>query len=162
MEKSGIKKFVYAIMMAVLPVLAFSLASCDDDDDLPNVSISLDVQNGTFVDGTIYVVQGDTLNVTGIVVKNNEEGKAAAVTNVKYFLDGFFIGESIFSPFPAYNLTDAETPEGNYDLGITCTVLAVDKSIAQAVLNYPFKVVASADDIPSTGTPSDTRTVHLK
>lgn len=156
------KKFVYAIMLAVLPVLAFSLSSCHDDDDLPDVTIGLDIENGTFVDGTIYVVQGDTLNVTGITIKNNEAGKGAALTNVRYYLNGFFIGESLFSPFPASGLTDDETPVGKYDLGISCTVLAVDKSIAEAVLNYPFQVVESAEDIPSDGSASDARTVTLK
>lgn len=153
------KKLVYAIMFAVLPVLAVSLASCNDDDDLPNVKIGLEVENATIVDGTIYVVQGDTLNVAGITVTNNEAGKNAGVTNVKYYIDGFFLGESFFAPFPAYNLTDVNTPVGSYDLGITCTVLAVDKSIAIGALNYPFKVVASADDIPNGNASTSTSSV---
>lgn len=162
MEKSNLKKFVYAIMMAIVPVLAFSLSSCSDDDDLPNVNVSLEVENGTIVDGTIYVVQGDTLNVEGIKITNNEAGKGAAVTNVKYFVDGFYIGESLFAPYPAYNITDIDTPKGSYSLGITCTVLAVDKTVAQAVLNYPIKVVASAEDIPGAGASSAVKTVSLK
>lgn len=152
------------MLLAVMPVLALSLASCNNEDDLPDVNIELNVENGTMVDGTIYVVQGDTLNVTGITVTNNEAGKGAAVTNVRYFVDGYFIGESLFSPFPAYNITVADTPVGSYDLGVACTVLAADKSIASAALNYPFRVVASADDIPGTPTRSATatRTVSLK
>lgn len=158
------KKIFYSILLAVLPVMAMSLVSCSDDSDLPDVNIALDVENGTMVDGTIYVVKGDTLNVTGINVTNNEAGKGAAVTNVRYYVDGYFIGESIFSPFPAYTITDAETPVGSYDLGVACTVLAADKSIASAALNYPFKVVESADDIPSGTSRSTTaaRTVSLK
>lgn len=157
------KKLFYSMLLAILPVMAFSLVSCSDDKDLPDVNIALDVENATMVNGTIYVVQGDTLNVTGIRVTNNDANKGAAVTNVKYYIDGYFIGESVFSPFPAYNLTDADTPVGKYDLGVSCTVLAVDKSIASAALNYPFEVVASADDIPSDGTPSTTvsRTISL-
>ncbi len=162
MEKSKIKRFAYAIMMAVLPVLAFSLASCSDDDDLPNVDVSINVENGSIVDGVIYVVQGDTLNIEGIKITNNEAGKGAAVTNVRYFVNGFYIGESLFAPYPAYNITDAETPEGSYSLGITCTVLAVDKSVAQAVLTYPIKVVAQATDVPGSGSPSASKTVSLK
>lgn len=157
------KKLFYSILLAVLPVMAMSLVSCNDDNDLPDVNIALDVENATMVNGTIYVVQGDTLNVTGIRVTNNEAGKGAAVTNVKYYIDGYFIGESIFSPFPAYNITDADTPVGKYDLGVSCTVLAADKSIAAAALNYPFQVVESAEDIPTDGTPSTTasRTISL-
>ncbi len=160
------KKLFYSMLLAVLPVMAMSLASCSNDDDLPDVNIALDVENGTMVDGTIYVVQGDTLNVTGISVTNNEAGKNAAVTNVRYYVNGYFIGESLFSPFPAYTITDEETPVGSYDLGVACTVLAPDKSIASAALNYPFKVVASADDIPGGASRSAgataTRTVSLK
>lgn len=154
------KKLFYSFLLAVLPVMAMSLASCSNEDDLPDVNIALDVENGTMVDGTIYVVQGDTLNVTGITVTNNEAGKAAAITNVRYYVDGYFIGESLFSPFPAYTVTDAETPAGSYDLGVACTVLAPDKSIASAALNYPFKVVASADEIPGGASRSASATAY--
>ncbi len=160
------KKLFYSFLLAVLPVMAMSLTSCSNDDDLPNVNIALDIENGTMVDGTIYVVQGDTLNVTGITVTNNEAGKNAAVTNVRYYINGYFIGESLFSPFPADCITDANTPVGNYDLGVSCTVLAPDKSIATAALNYPFKVVESADNIPGgtsrSATATAVRSVSLK
>lgn len=158
------KKFFYSVLLAIMPVVALSLASCSNDDDLPDVSIDLQVENGTMVDGTIYVVQGDTLNVTGIYVTNNDAGKDAAITNVRYYVDGYFIGESPFSPYPAYCITDAETPVGNYDLGVACTVLAPDKSIASAALSYPFRVVKSAEDIPGGSSRSAvaTRTISLK
>lgn len=160
------KKLFYSLLLAVLPVMAMSLASCSNDDDLPDVNIALDVENGTMVDGTIYVVQGDTLNVSGITVTNNEAGKGATLTNVRYYIDGYFYGESLYAPFPAYEITTESTPVGTYDLGVSCTVLAVDKSIATAALNYPFKVVASVDDIPGGTSRSATttayRTVSLK
>lgn len=143
------KKFIYSILFAVLPLMAVSFVSCSDDDDLPNVDITVDVDNATIVNGTIYVVQGDTLDITAVNVKNNDTSKNAAITNVRYFIDGYYFGTSFFQPYPAYNITDADTPVGKYQLGITCTVLAVDKSIAQGVLSYPIVVVASADQIPS-------------
>lgn len=149
--------------MAVLPVVALSFASCDNDDNLPDVKFSLSVENAEIVDGTIYVVQGDTLNVTGVSVTNNEAGKPAAVTNVRYFIDGFYLGNSIFAPYPAYNLTTVDTPEGNYQLGITCTILAEDKSIAIGNIIYPIKVVAASSDIPDgPAVTTSTRTMSVK
>lgn len=143
------KKYIYSILFAILPIMAISFVACDDDDDLPNVDITLDVENASIVDGTIYVVQGDTLNVTSVIVKNNDAGKGAAITNVRYFIDGYYFGTSYFSPYPAYNITDADTPVGKYQLSLTCAILAVDKSIASGLLVYPVVVVANADEIPS-------------
>lgn len=143
------KKFIYSILFAVLPLMTVSFASCSDDNDLPDVNISVDVDNATIVNGTIYVVQGDTLDITSVNVKNNDSNKAAAINNVKYFIDGYYFGTSFFAPYPAYNITDVNTPVGKYQLGITCTVLAVDKSIASGVLSYPIVVVANAEEIPS-------------
>lgn len=146
------KKFIYSILFAVLPLMAVSFVGCSNDDDLPNVDITVDVDNASIVNGTIYVVQGDTLDVTAVNIKNNEANKGAAITNVRYFIDGYYFGTSFFQPYPAYNITDVNTPVGKYQLGITCTVLAVDKSIASGVLSYPIVVVANADEIPSGAT----------
>lgn len=157
------KKWFYLMLLAVIPTMAISFASCNDDDDLPDVDISLSVDKGTVVDGTIYVVQGDTLQIASINVVNNEPNKGAAITNVNYYWDGIYYAPAVFSPFGMTFVTDEETPVGNHDIGISCTVLAVDKSIATAVLNYPVKVVASADDIPTaTGSQDIVNTASLK
>ncbi len=146
------KKWFYLMLVAVLPVMAASLASCNDDDDLPNVDISLTVDKGTVVDGTIYGVVGDTIQIASINVVNNEAGKAATVTNVNYYWDGVPYGPSAFSPFGMTFPIPEDMTVGDYQIGITATVLAVDKSIAVAALTYPVKIVASADEIPSTAT----------
>lgn len=158
------KKWFYLMLLSVLPVMAASLASCDDDDDLPNVDISLSVDRGTVVDGVIYVVQGDTLQVASVNVVNNEPNKAAAITNVNYYWDGIYYAPAVFSPYGMTFVTSESTPIGSHDIGISCTVLAVDKSIATAALNYPVKVVADADEIPepTTDTHAIVNTTSLK
>ena len=71
------KKLYYTLLLA-LPMLY--LASCDDDNNLPDVDVSIQIDGGVGVDGAIYVVQGDTLKIEGINVINNEEGKEAIIT----------------------------------------------------------------------------------
>ena len=59
------KKFFYFLLVA----LPFVLVSCDDDDEVfPRVKMSLDVSGVTIVDGTAYVVQGDTFKVNDVMV----------------------------------------------------------------------------------------------
>ncbi|MCD8387597.1 MAG: hypothetical protein LUD17_12015 [Bacteroidales bacterium] len=148
------KKMFY-LLIAALPIMAIAFASCSNDDDLPNVDISLDVSEGTVVDDTIYVVQGDSLVISGITVTNNEEGKAATVTNVNYYWDGYFMGPSIFSPF-GFAISTENVSVGIHTIGVTCTVLAVDKSIATAALSFPVRVVESTTDLPE----ADASAVH--
>lgn len=136
-------------MALALPILALSFASCNNDDDLPNVDISLEVANGSLVDGTIYVVQGDTINVESIVIVNKEDGKAAGITNVSYYWDGYYYSPSVFAPYGMVFPTSENTALGSHSIDVTCTVLAVDKTIATAVASFPVMVVSSADDIPS-------------
>lgn len=157
------KKWFYLMLLAVLPVMAVSFAACDDDDDLPDVDISLSVDKGTVVDGTIYVVQGDTLQIASINVVNNEANKAAAITNVNYYWDGIYYAPAVFQPFGMTFVTNDSTPVGSHDIGISCTVLAVDKSIATAALNYPVIVVSDSLDIPTPdGTNAIVDTASLK
>lgn len=138
-----------AMMLAVLPIMAFALSSCTDDDDLPDVNISLEVEDGVVSDGVIYVVQADTIDIAGIKVVNNEANKGALVTNVNYYWDGYFYAPSVFYPFGMVFPTSPNTTLGNHSIDVTCTVLAADKSISTATLSFPVRVVASEADLPT-------------
>lgn len=156
------KKWYYLLILAILPVMATAFTSCHDDDDLPDVNISLTVDKGTVVDGVIYVAQGDTVQVASINVENNQGDKGAGITNVNYYWDGYYYAPSVFSPFGMTFPTTDQTPVGDHSIDITCTVLAVDKSISTAVLSYPVKVVASVDEIPNQlQSPKITKMTHL-
>lgn len=155
------KKWLYSAMLAIVPAMAFTATSCNDDDDLPNVDITLNVEGGTIKDGVIYVVQGDTLNVAGVNVVNNDAGKPAAIAYAKYYWDYVPIGLSAVAPWGMDELTTEKTPTGNYLLELFGPVLAVDKELANFMIGYKVSVVESASDIPDSGSSSDTTTTRL-
>ena len=125
--------------------------SCsDDDNDLPDVTFEVSIEGGVFDDdGDIYVVQGDVLNVTSVTVKNNEPNKGATIANLSYYLEGIYLGTTNLPPFSCRDITGPDTPVGDYDLDITCNVLAVDKEVAVAALDYDIEVVPDASYLPA-------------
>lgn len=139
------KKLYYFLLMA-LPVLFF--ASCDDDNNLPDVKVSIQVDGGVSVNDILYVVQGDTLKVEDIKVINQEEGKNAMITSASYSWDYMFLGVSVTPPFGVKIPTDNVQP-GKHLLQIECPLFAVDKSPANLYMAYKVYVVESVDDIPS-------------
>lgn len=138
------KKLFY--LLFVLPLAFF--ASCDDDDNLPNVDFTVTLSNVSQLDNMYYVVKGDSLVVDGLSVKSLT-GQAATVTGVRYLLDGFPLTyPSIVYPF-SVKINTANLSPAVYDLGIQCTVLQVDKSICNTAVGVPFTVVESIDKLPS-------------
>lgn len=142
------KKFLF-LLLAALPLV---FTACSDDDDLPNVDMTISLENGAYLDGTLYVVQGENLTISGITVKNLESGKAAMITSADYYWDGYFLGTAIQPPFAFEIETTDKTPVGRHSLEIVSPLYAVDKDLAIAVLAYPVQVVASEDDMPDQGT----------
>ena len=138
------KKLYYTLLLA-LPMLY--LASCDDDNNLPDVDVSIQIDGGVGVDGAIYVVQGDTLKIEGINVINNEEGKEAVITSATYSWDYLLAGVSLTPPYGASFVTD-DMAIGQHLLQIECPLYAVDKSPALMYMAYKVAIVETADDIP--------------
>lgn len=132
------KRILYLLFM--LPLLGF-ISSCDDDKDLPQVSLSLDYENATEEDGTIYVVQGDTLDITALRAIPAEGTKAATISVVTYFWDGIPQGRTALSPFPI-SIVTKDMELGKHYLGVNATILQVDKEIGFAVTQFPVMVVA--------------------
>lgn len=134
-------------LLVCLPVAA--LSSCSDDDDTPDVDLSIDVDGATIVDDVVYVVRGETMKVTSLNITNNEQGKTALITSATYFVDGFRLGSTIIPPY-AFEITfDDEAALGDHALEVECAVAAEGKALGIAVLYYPVKVVESASDIPA-------------
>ncbi|MDE6368684.1 MAG: hypothetical protein K2K94_05550 [Muribaculaceae bacterium] len=139
------KKLYYFLLLA-LPVMMF--ASCDDENSLPSVDVTIQNDGGVSVNDEIYVVQGDTLSVESINVVNKEHGKNAIITSATYSWDYAFVGVSVTPPYGAQFITE-NMPIGEHLLQIECPVYAVDKSPAMMYMAYKVKVVESVDDIPS-------------
>ena len=143
----------------LLPVIAmFALSSCHDDKDLPDVDFNFEIANGTRVDGQLYVVQGDTLEIEAITVTNKEQGQGAMITSASYYWDYYYLGASIQPPYGFEIFVDENTPVGRHVLDVECPLYASDKEPATAVVSFDVQVVASADDIPQTGTSTFTIT----
>lgn len=150
------KKFLILLSL-VIPALGFM--SCSDDNDLPDVNIEVNFDNVVNSDGTLYVVQGQDFSVSSITVTNNEAGKPAGLTGANYYWDYMYVGTSLEEPF-TYEFTVAPTvPVGRHVLQIEGNLIAVDKSLAFAVISTEIQVVASADDIPAATAPA---TVSMK
>jgi hypothetical protein len=140
------KKLFYLFAMA-LP-LAFCASSCDDDDDLPDVEISVAFSGCQNVDGTLFVVQGDTLSIDSVTVTNLEKGKAAVLTSATYYWDAVCLGTAIVQPYSFKIATSTLTAVGEHLLQIETPILAVDKSAAVGIVSYNVQVVADSLDIP--------------
>lgn len=153
-------KNLLSLLFIALP-LCFAFTSCSDDDDLPNVSLSISVKDGHLYNDTIYVVQGDTIYVDAINIRNNESGKVAIVTQAQYNFAGELFTTAI-APYGWARPTSADEnsifyiPTGKYPLAIFCDIAAEDKSLAIAAMSYVVKIVPTPEDIPSTAVPGDT------
>lgn len=157
------KKFRTFLLTALSLAVCAGFASCSDDDDLPDVNLGITIEGGVFgPDGDIYVVQGDQLNVLSVDVQNNVPGQNAALANVSYYFESRYLGTTNLPPFACEGLTGTDTPVGDYDLDITCNVLAVDKELAIASLEYDIEVVPDASFIPVGSTNSFVQTSSLK
>lgn len=141
-------KKLYYLLLA-LPLAFF--ASCDNDDDLPEVDITVEMSGGMVSDGVIYMVQGDTLTVDGITVKSLTD-KPATTGATTYFWDYRPTATVIAAPY-TMEFDTALTPVGNHLLQIQTGVYQVDKSAAFVTMSYKVTVVKSAEDIPSGATP---------
>lgn len=135
--------------------MSFGFASCSDDNDLPNVDMSITISGAQAVDGTIYVVQGDTLSIEAITVKNLDSNKGAAITAATYFWDYYRLGTALMPPYGFDIATTTETTLGKHILEIESPLYASDKSPAVSIQVYDVVVVANADEIPA-GTVSQT------
>lgn len=146
------KKFL-SLMLLFIPALCFVSCS-NDDEDLPNVEFDVAFDNATNVDGTLYVVQGATFQISGITVTNKDSDKAATITGARYYWDYYFIGATVQQPF-AFDVQLSETtPVGRHILEIECPVYAVGKTPAFALLSFNVEVVEKAEDIPSATAPA--------
>lgn len=139
-------KKLYYLSLLVAPMLF--AASCDDDNNLPDVDVSVEISGGERVDGAIYVVAGDILSIDAINVVNREEGKSAIITEAAYSWD---YGPALFSVVPPYgaSFVTNENMVGRHLLQIQCPLLAEDKSAAMMHMSYNVMVVSDEEGIPS-------------
>lgn len=161
-------KKIFSILLLALP-LAFMTTSCSDDDDLPNVDITVNMSNCKQLDDVVYVVRGQILNIDGISVKNLDGNKPALITRASYFWDYTLLGTSVVAPYGFEIATIAPdeegvggTPLGKHLLEIEMPVLAEDKAVATGIVAFVVQVVESEDDIPADAVTPGGTDVSLK
>lgn len=150
------KKLFYLLLLA-LPVIG--MTSCDDDDDLPNVSLTATIEGATRVDHTLYVVSGDVIDIKSINLIDNTK-KGAVIGSASYFWDYYRLGGTIVAPYGMEIDTDG-VQLGNHLLQINVSIYAVDYSPCIGYMEYPVKIVASESDIPTEGDVETSPTVAL-
>ncbi|MDE6491370.1 MAG: hypothetical protein K2L49_09460 [Muribaculaceae bacterium] len=141
-------KRLYYLLMA-LPMALF--VACDNDDQLPEVSMTVDMSGGLKSDGIIYMVQGDTLSVDSIGVESLT-GKPATLGATTYYWDTFRVGTLVVAPY-SIQFDTGDMPLGNHLLEIETGIYQVDKTPAYAVMGYKVNIVKDPTDIPSDAVP---------
>lgn len=148
------KKLIYLLL--VLP-FALAFSSCSNDDNLPDVNVTLTFDNAVASDGAIYVVKDATLKLNSIVTTPIDNSKPATLANARFFWNYQPAISMTFSEFPI-DIPMADMPlvdKGANLLGINATLLQVDKSIAYTSFNIPIVTVDSESDLPDGQEPGE-------
>lgn len=152
------KKLFYLLLL--LP-FAFGVSSCNDDDDLPNVNITMNFSNVVAEDGVLYVAETDTIYFDSIETKAIDSNQSATLTNILYFWNYVPAPSLTWGAFPLA-IPVAKMPlseSGNNVLGMDATLLETDKSISYANFRIPVKVVATQADLPNGAIPGKAQLV---
>ena len=100
------KKFLKLLVLPLLACLPMTVfVSCGDDDDTPDVDLSISIEDATVVDDVIYVVKGETLEITAVNIKNNEPGCVWAQTSFRLTASRFLLSampQSAATPCKSY------------------------------------------------------------
>ena len=130
------KKLFY--LLFALPLF---LASCHDDNKLPEVSLDVQMTGQTEITdkGVVVVPQGTVFSVSSITIASSS-AEQTALGGASYWLDYVFLGSTIVEPFKI-DIDTSTLPVGNHLLQIEVPVLAVDYSPATAYLAYKLQIV---------------------
>ncbi len=148
------KKLLYLLL--VIP-FAMMVSSCSNDNDLPNVDITMTFDNAVVKDGTVYVVQDSVFSITSLTTKAVDSNQQSAIVNVRYFWNGYPAPNLTWSNFPMeIDMAQMIQPEsGNNILGLDATLLETDKSISYSTSRIPSKAVEKVEDLPDGVQPGE-------
>ena len=135
--------FLFLTLIAALPLI---FTSCSNDDDLPEVDLTVAFRGATERDGTLYVARGDTLVIESLSVTPANGSKKATLGATAYYWNYQFLGTTMAEPFGMIINTE-QLPEGEYLLQINTTVFQVDKSVGIDYITFPV-VISERDELP--------------
>ncbi len=141
------------LFLLALPLFAM-LLSCSDEDDLPQVSISLTYdENATIVGNEVYVVKPNSFVVESLNVEAVRPGHTATNGPVAYWFDGIPLGVNPVEPFgitiPTENLL-----VGRHRLAMEFRVAEEGCGLATASALVIVHVVKDVTDIPTDDDPT--------
>lgn len=131
--------------------LPFILASCNDDNTVPDVQFKFSERGGIQHNGSLYVENGDSICIDRISIIPGPSTPKAIISACDYYWDGFYVGPA-FAPdfgrkFYVYN-----QPEGKHSLSVKTLIAAEGYSLTTYVTSFPVIVTASTDTINTDGT----------
>lgn len=135
------------LLLLALPLL-FAATSCDSDNDLPDVMITVNYRNAVDYNDVLYVVQGDTLMIDSVGVQPaTPNGKATQILGVSYRLNGWLVANNPIPPFGVAIPTDSLTPSAMV-LSMQMPVLQIDKTPGTAYIKRRIQLVGSESELP--------------
>lgn len=132
------KKLIYLLLMLPLAILA----SCTNEENLPDVDLTVSLSNVSKVDNTIYALEDSTIYIDGTTVKSLNH-HAAEISGIQYFIDNYvnwIMSDPLQKPYKA-QINKGTLPEGSYDLLVEGKVYQGDSSRAWVHMAIPLKVV---------------------
>lgn len=141
------KKLFYLLL--ALP-FAMMVSSCTNDNDLPNVDVTVAFDNAAVENGTVYAVEDSVLQITGITTKAVDSNKNSALVNILFYWNNIPAPGLTFGSYPL-EINLAQVPlvkDGANKLSLNGKLLEVDKSMANFYLNIPVVVVDSVQNLP--------------
>lgn len=152
------KKVIY--LLFALPLF---LASCHDDNKLPDVSLDVTMSGQTDITdkGVVVIPQGTPLVIEGIsIAESSVLKKDVALGGATYFWDYQLLNTNIVQPF-GINIDTSSAPIGNHLLQIEIPVLAVGYSPATAYIAYKVSIVEPEETPENPDEPSTPETVTI-
>lgn len=155
------KRFTFTnlLLAGMMVLMAGALASCSNDDDLPEVKIDISFSRASEDNGVLYVMKGNDLSIDALTVTPLNNGKKATLGATAYYWNYQYLGSTVVEPF-GLTIDTADMPVGEYVLQINTTVFQVDKSVGVAYFTYPVVIVESAADLPEGVNPDEGGTLE--
>jgi hypothetical protein len=130
------------VLPLMLPVLMLAMA-CDDDDDLPNVSVGATIAGGVIVGNEMVVSQGDTIVVDSIYLINytKNEGDLGVVS---YYWDHMPVGSVSMPPYKL-RIPTSNQALGFHRLQAKMPIYVVDYPICWGSISYLVNIIPGDD-----------------
>ena len=152
------KKFYYLLLM--LPLLAMLAACSDDDNDLPDVDISIRYSGAVEQDGKLLVAQGKTLTIEAINATPAPGTKEAILGNTVYYIDGVPFYTIGVAPFGC-EIDTSNLSVGTHRLSFYSQVFQVDREVGFALYGLRIEVTGPDSD-PGDGAGTVTPGVQIQ